>query len=145
MLKVFQAQHYYCPWDHKETWLSEKKDYVVFIGHAEDDLRIPAISRLVYGGHQVKIFGSRAGWKKLLPRNIYKALPPISPVYGHEYVKAVHSSMACLAFHSSMNQDDHSIRCFEIPACGSLLVAQDTVKMRELYKPYEDIFHSSMI
>jgi spore maturation protein CgeB len=51
----------------------------------------------------------------------------------------------CLGFLSKLNRDDYTYRCFEIPACGSLLLAERTPTLEKIFQENEEaVFFSSV-
>ena len=110
---------------------------VVFIGHYESDGRVESIRALLQAGIKVKLWGGKH-WSKIVLGSSYEILAPILPVYGENYAKALSGAEICLAFLSKMNRDTYTRRCFEIPACGKLLLAERTEDLINIFKEDEE-------
>lgn len=54
------------------------------------------------------------------------------PVYGQDYRAAIRSAKVVVNLVRASNRDDHVMRTFELPACGSCTVAEDTPQHRVL-------------
>jgi spore maturation protein CgeB len=132
-VRLFKAECYFCPWDHKLEIRAITRQ-ISFVGHAENDERIEYIAKAIESNIPISISGPTKQWHKMLPSKYIKKIDPIVPLHGKNYVTAIQSSNVSLAFYGKANFDNHGIRTYEIPACGSLLLSQDTSKVRELYK-----------
>jgi len=113
---------------------------VVFIGHFEDDERVPYMRELVQSGLTLKVFGPPEGWSRAfaaVPE--LKHLPPVYPVVGDEYVKALCASKIAVVFLSKMNRDAYTRRCFEIPATGTAMLSTYTPELSLLFKENEEV------
>jgi spore maturation protein CgeB len=86
---------------------------------------------------QVKIW-SGGDWPRQILGNLYNHLQPIEPVLGNDYPKALCGAKICLAFLSKLNRDTYTRRCFEIPACGRLMLAERTDDLQKLFKEDEE-------
>jgi spore maturation protein CgeB len=80
---------------------------------------------------RVKVFGDRwkrtwVGWR--YPRHFSPA------AYSEAYVNAISNSKISLAFVSSSNRDEYTMRTFEIPGSGGFFLAERTPKHQELYE-----------
>lgn len=135
--EVYHLPSFYDPELHHPIQLSKNdrerfESDVVFIGHYEPDQRLECIETLLNMGIHVRLFGT--GWKFYLSRKLRKSLvTPIVPVYGTDYVKAICGSEIALCFLSKLNNNPYTRRCFEIPACGTLLLSERTDEMKELF------------
>lgn len=133
---------YYIPWKDKPVFLNdfEKQKYstdVVFIGHYESDGREQLIRLLVESNIKIKIWGGDY-WNREVLGNLYDILEPISPVDGDEYSKALCGAKICLGLLSKLNRDTYTRRCFEIPACGQLLLAERTDDLLRIFVEDEE-------
>jgi spore maturation protein CgeB len=102
----------------------------VFIGHYEKDERYSCIKALQDNGVKVKVYGT--GWNKC-KEDINSLLSKTSPVLDSNYNEALNRAHFALCFFSKLNNDEYTRRVFEIPATKTLLVAQRTKTMSELY------------
>ena len=117
----------------------EKKKFqtdIVFIGHYEPDGRENLINELINENYNLKLWGGKYWTQKILGKN-YKKLLPIKEVSGDDYIKALCGAKICLAFLSKLNRDNYTRRCFEIPACGKVMLAERTKELTKLFK--EDV------
>ena len=118
------------------TEMLEYKSDIVFIGHYEDDGRIDVIKKLVIEGFDVSLFGP--DWNKVIENDsILGKFFPVKYLYGNEYNMALCGSKMALVIYSSLNSDVYTRRCFEIPATKTMMIAQRSSEMLELYK--EDV------
>lgn len=138
---------YFIPELDRPITLSEtdKKFYgsdVVFVGHFENDGRIEYLRTLVEAGVDVKLFGT--GWNA-------ENLGPLAAHFGRivalregDYQKALCASKSALCFLSRLNRDEYTRRCFEIPACGALLLSERTDALLRLFQEgVEALYFSS--
>lgn len=115
---------------------------VVFVGHYEADGRVDALRALVNAGFSVKLFGGN--WTPGVLGDLYVRLAPITPVEGDDYRKALCGARVCLAFLSKMNRDTYTRRCFEIPACGQVMLCERTADLARMFiEDEEACFFSS--
>ncbi|MDB4987518.1 MAG: hypothetical protein JWN04_2696 [Myxococcaceae bacterium] len=107
------------PRAHPPAWAQKQ---VVFVG-APLDHRVDQIERLLDLGLPLDIFGNswrrhRVYWRH---RNHFHG-----PIVAERYATLLAASKICLGFVSSSNRDEYSMRSFEIPGSGSLLLAERT-------------------
>lgn len=114
----------------------------VFAGHYENDGRADCIRTLVNAGILVRIFGGPE-WTRRLP-DLAGRIPPISVASGLDYARALNGARFALCFLSKFNRDTYTRRCFEIPACGALLVSERTSDLQAMFREDEEaVFFSS--
>lgn len=115
---------------------------VVFIGHYEPDGREEYLRALVNAGVHVRLYGGKY-WTRNVLGDLADYFGDIAPVYGRDYVKTLCGAKMCLAILSKMNRDTYTRRCFEIPACGRLLLCERTDDLKEMFIEGEEaIFFS---
>lgn len=126
---------------------SEKERYqcdAVFVGHYEPDGREAYLKALVHAGLHVRLFGGKS-WTPQVLGDCADYFGPIREAHGEEYAKALSGAGMCLCFLSRLNRDTYTRRCFEIPACGSLLVSERTEDLQKFFKEDEEaVFFSSV-
>ncbi|MCI5218022.1 MAG: hypothetical protein D3914_02210 [Candidatus Electrothrix sp. LOE2] len=133
---------YFVPSIHKSVQLTRKEKItyecdVVFVGHYEPDGREKSIRALLASGINVKLWGGKY-WSRAVLRDMYESLSPIVPVEGQEYAKALCGAKVCLCFLSKLNRDTYTRRCFEIPACGKVMLAERTDDLLHFFKEDEE-------
>lgn len=110
---------------------------VVFAGHYETDGRADLIRSLVQAGFRVKLWGG-ASWSPAALGDLYPRLGPVEPVLGDDYRKALCGAEICLCLLSRLNRDTYTTRCFEIPACGRVMLAERTADLTAMFKEDEE-------
>jgi spore maturation protein CgeB len=144
----FGARHvdvllpYFQPWVDRPMLLSEEErkkfnSEVVFVGHFESDQRVGHIRSLVEAGIDVKIWSGK-DWGVDALGDMYNLLGPTLPAYGSDYARALCGAVVCLVFLSKMNRDTYTRRCFEIPACGRVMLAERTDDLLRLFVEDEE-------
>jgi spore maturation protein CgeB len=133
---------YFIPWQDRPVQLTaaEQQLYeteVVFVGHHEPDGREGSIRALVSAGIRVKLWGGHY-WCRAVLGGLYDRLAPIVPAEGDAYGKALSGAKICLCFLSKLNRDTYTRRCFEIPACGKVMLAERTDDLMKLFKEDEE-------
>lgn len=114
----------------------DKLTEVIFVGHYESDGRVEALTALNKAGVDVQVRGTR--WKNAQLKNPWLAKQPIQQLWSNEYVAALANTKIALAFLSTKHNDVYTRRCFEIPACGSLLLAPRTRELQKLFREDEE-------
>jgi len=135
--KVFVYDRSFDPEIHKPMELTEeeKKRYgckVGFIGSWAKE-REKSIAFLIENGIEVTVWGN--GWQKGKYWNIIKKYFRGPGLNGIEYAKAINGMEIALHFLRRENRDEQDSRTFEIPACGTFMLAEKT-KKHELF--FED-------
>jgi spore maturation protein CgeB len=110
---------------------------VVFVGHYEPDGRELSLRALIEAGIKVKLWGGHY-WSRVVLGDLYDRLAPIVPAEGDDYAKALCGAKICLCFLSKLNRDTYTRRCFEIPACGGLMLAERTDDLLSFFKEDEE-------
>lgn len=68
----------------------------------------------------------------------YNMLAAVFPTEAEEYAKAIRGARVALCFLSRLNRDTYTRRCFEIPACGTVLASERTRDLQRLFKEDEE-------
>jgi spore maturation protein CgeB len=116
----------------RPTTAAESRQFasdVVFAGGADDDrlpyvdalLSIPNLKLALYGGY----------WDRQPER--YRRLGR-GIVTGRQYRLALGGATIALGLFREANRDEHSMRTFEIPACGTLLCAPRSSEHSEIFR-----------
>jgi spore maturation protein CgeB len=125
---------------------AQVKDYgsdVVFIGHYEEDGRLPYIERLLEGPFHFRLYGTN--WEMASEKStVLRSVGTIFPLRGDSYNIAINASKIALCFLSKLNRDTYTRRCFEIPASGTVMLAEYTDDLASLFEPDKEAcyFHS---
>jgi spore maturation protein CgeB len=121
---------------HRPGDLTTPRHGIVFAGHAEDDLRLECLQRLAVAGLPCAVHGdgswTAARRARILPLEVKPA------ERGPAYAAILQSAVAGLCFLSRLNRDTYTRRCFEIPACGAVLLAERTDDLRQLFREDEE-------
>jgi spore maturation protein CgeB len=142
--KVKLLRSWYVPERNRPVALTdeERKSYdcdVVFAGHYEDDGRLECLEAVVREGWNLNLFGHDYGWHPALRKSpVLRSFMPVRNVWGEDYNKALCGARVALCFLSRLNRDTYTRRSFEIPASGTLMLAQYTDDHATLFKPGED-------
>jgi len=110
---------------------------LVFAGHFENDGRANLIRQLVRSGVKVKLWGG-SSWTPAALGDLYAQFGPVEPVLGDDYRKALCGADICLCLLSRLNRDTYTTRCFEIPACGRVMLAERTADLQAMFKEDEE-------
>lgn len=94
---------------------------VGFIG-THEAYREEFIVHLIQNNIPVSITGNE--WEKATHWNIIQPYYKGPSVYGEEYVKTINGFDIALHFLRHVNRDEQDSRTFEIPACGSFMLAE---------------------
>lgn len=114
------------------SMLDSKKNSLVYIGHYEADGREALLDELFRNGIRIHIFGPQ--WEAVFRRNHWPMEFCHPPVYDRdEYRRILNSSWFCLALLSHRNRDVYTRRCFEIPACGSIMLAPYSKELDRIF------------
>lgn len=105
---------------------------VAFIGEADPE-RLPFIERLLrMRGVAVALYGANWGRFKHL-RHVTRGV-----VKGRDYRLALGGAKIALGLLRKANRDQHSLRSFEIPACGTLMLAERTPEHLAIFEEGRD-------
>ena len=116
------------------------RNAVLFVGHYEPDGRRQYLEHLLSNDVPLRIYGHR--WDEV-PRSSIIHRQKIEMAWGEDYVRLIAGAKITLVFLSGRNRDQYTTRCFEVPACGSLMIAPRTRELQEFYEEgKEAIFFS---
>jgi spore maturation protein CgeB len=118
---------------------------VVFVGHYEEDGRLQYLEEVARRGWKLRIFGPGYEWDSVLSKSLMLAgQVPTRLVWGRDYNLALCGARVALCFFSKLNRDTYTRRCFEIPACGTVLMSELSDDLAGLYQAdREAVFFSS--
>jgi spore maturation protein CgeB len=139
---------YFIPWQDRPVALTKEEKArfscdVVFVGHYEPDGRVQLFRALIEAGLHMRLFGDTY-WTKDVLGDLSEYFGEIYPVYGQDYSKALCGAKMCLCFFSKLNRDTYTRRCFEIPACGRLLLCERSKDVEQMFiDGQEAVFFSS--
>ncbi|MBN2570114.1 MAG: glycosyltransferase family 1 protein [Deltaproteobacteria bacterium] len=121
---------HYLSYRHRPMLSNDRCD-VIFIGHYAPDDRAEYLDYLIKNGIDVRVYGT--GWGKAQKK--FKGLNSmnIRSVWGEEYKSILCSAKIALVFLSNKNRDVYTRRCFEIPACETLMLAPRTPALEGLF------------
>jgi hypothetical protein len=108
---------------------------VGFIG-AHAPARCKSILSLIDNGIDVAIRGD--GWNRAPNWNRISSYWRGPSIYGDEYAKAISGMDIALHFLRRENRDEQDSRTFEIPACGSFMLAERSAAHERLFRDGEE-------
>lgn len=123
------------PWFHRPLWpRPDDRDRlgapIGFIGTYERQ-RASSCLALAEAGFEVRVFGN--GWNRL--REFHPRLRVEGhPLGGEDYVRSIGATDINLGFLRRANEDRHTDRSVEIPACAGFLLAERTEEHLELFE-----------
>lgn len=134
--KVYVYDRSFDPEIHKPIELTdeEKLKYgckVGFIGSWAKD-REKSITYLIENGIELAVWGN--GWQKGKYWNLIKKYWRGPGLNGIEYAKAINGMEIALHFLRKENRDEQDSRTFEIPACGTFMLAERTKKHEKFFE-----------
>lgn len=120
-----------------EVSLEDTHNYgcdVVFIGHYEPDWRVACLEEIVRRGWKLRLFGPGYDWDPVIRNSPeLRGQIPVRLLWGDDYNRALCSSRIALCFLSKLNRDTYTRRCFEIPATGTMMLAEYSDDLASLY------------
>jgi len=146
--KVMLLRSHYLPWLHRRLKIDEADRIhwgsdIGFFGHCEPDIRLDQMATLMRHVHaKYRLHGSN--WDKYSRNRPWQGMDAYE-IQGEEYVKAINATKIALSFLSQYyNQDTYTRRCFEIPACCTMMMSQRTDDLLTLYEENKEaIFFAS--
>ncbi|KAF0192544.1 MAG: hypothetical protein FD165_707 [Gammaproteobacteria bacterium] len=142
--RVELLRSWFIPWLNQPIDLTDRdretyESDVVFVGHYEADERKALLESVVKQGWQLRLFGPGYDWDPVIRQSQELApLMPVRLVWGQDYNKALCGAKIALCFLSKLNRDTYTRRCFEIPASGTLMLAEYTDDLASLYREGEE-------
>jgi spore maturation protein CgeB len=121
-----------------EEFLSE----IFFIGHWEPNTE-KHVCALVDAGLPIIVRGP--GWLARDGKSVPKGVVVSDAIYGEDYAKAINGGKIGLGIFSKWNRNATAGRAFEIPACGTFMLAQKTSVLEKLYEDGKDVVFFSNI
>jgi spore maturation protein CgeB len=136
--EVIVLRSHYLPWIHRRLDLGESArafwaSDIGFFGHCEPDVRLQQMAALMrelpanyrLHGSRWDTYGQGTPWQDMDTHKLQ----------GEDYVKAINATRMALCFLSQYyNFDTYTRRCFEIPACGTMMLSQRTDDLLTLYE-----------
>ena len=119
------------------------KDYahdVLFIGSAEKE-RFNSLKYLAVNGIKVDIYGDM--WDSKIYKPLKNMIIHKKPLVSDSYRKAISSSKISLCFLRKINNDIHTTRSIEIPACGGFMIAERTHEHKLLFEEGKEAVYFS--
>jgi len=114
------------PEELRERW----EDSIVFVGHHEPETEAGVLA-LIDAGLPITVYG-HAPWFRSPKRS--RLGDRLQPILGNEeYVHALKGSRVGLCFVSVINYNQTAARSFEIPGCGTFLLAARSDQHSECY------------
>ena len=115
----------------REQW----EDSIVFVGHYESETEAGALA-LIEAGLPVTVYGHSPWFRS---RNRARLGEHLRSLLGNEeYVYALKGSHIGLCFVSVVNYNQTAARSFEIPGCGTFLLAIRSAQHLECYREGEE-------
>lgn len=106
---------------------------VSFVGTCFDG-REKLIAYLLENKIDIHVFGANWHKKSNLPQRFPNNFHPY--VSGQAYVDVIWASGICLGLVSHSNEDEWTMRTYEVPGCSKLLVCESTPTHQQLFSKY---------
>lgn len=135
----FVPEHHHPVAEDDAHSLDPYRTEVVFIGHYENDGRLECLEAIAAAGIPLRIFGPGYDWDPVLRNSPgLRHLGPVHLVWGPDYTRALCGAKIALCFLSTLNRDTYTRRCFEIPATGTFMLAQNSADLATLFREGEE-------
>ena len=120
--------------------IAKYKTDILFIGTFEKN-RAKLLENLVKDSKfTLSIYGEQ--WEKLSKNSILrKYIKSYKGIWMTEMAKAIQVSTITLGFLRKENRDEYTQRTFEIPACGGLLLGEETDFQKSILSENEEAFY----
>ena len=120
----------------------EKKKGVAFIGHYEEERRMPIV-KLLQSGIDVTLAG--IGWDKFVKSYPSPCLNYLGHgVFGEDYVRALSGCLYAWGSVSKWIPEKHTTRTFEIPACKTALLTERNDEIEGFFSEDEVIYYDGI-
>ncbi len=128
------------PIDRDKSAVKKYDCEVIFIGHYEPDDRVPCLEEIARRGWHLRLFGPGYDWDPVIRKSPeLRGQIPVHLLWGEEYNRALCHSKIALCFLSKLNRDTYTRRCFEIPATGTMMLAEYTDDLASMYREGEEV------
>jgi len=134
--KVLYCTQGYDSLTHKPFHKFSEKAGIVFIGHCEVDREL-IMQEVLNSGIKLKLAG--INWNRFLAKNIGNENLEFvgNGLYGEEYSRLISSGYLSIGLLSKYIPEEHTTRTFEIPACGTALLTEETSEIRSIFSDNE--------
>jgi hypothetical protein len=116
----------------------EEIERACFLGNP-DEHRAKGVMRLFEAGIPVDVFGFR--WDRFLSPS--RLLRINGQAVGEDLLRTLRRYRMQLNFFRPHNKDSHNMRTFEVPACGGIMLAEDSVEHRTFFESGREAFFFS--
>lgn len=120
---------------HERISSEEEVLRVCFLGNP-DEHRRHNIQLLVQAGLPIDVFGHK--WDRFLKPS--PSLRLHGQVIGEEMLRTLRRYRVQLNFFRPHNSESHNMRTFEVPACGGIMLAEDSVEHRDFFEDGREAF-----
>jgi hypothetical protein len=107
-----------------------------FLGNP-DEQRVAAIRTLADAGIPIDVYGF--GWPKFLSPGPLVTVN--GPLHGDAMMAALRRYRLQLNVFRPHNADSHNMRSFEVPACGGIMLAEDSSEHRRFFEAGQEAFY----
>ena len=99
---------------------------IVFVGTNYENERSDLLEALCREGFNIKVYGER--WNKLSKKSCLRKRGCVQyrPAYLEDYCKVMSASKIALGLLAKVIPEQHTVRTFEIPACGAFMLHERT-------------------
>ena len=130
--RVEYIKQAFSKFEHYPDDYSKDHDYgILLIGSPEDD-RIEKLKFLSKKNITVNVFGN--SWEKYDLKNYSNIRIHNRALLGSDFRKAIFSSKISLNFLRKINDDIHTSRSFEIPACGGFMLSERSKEHSDFFE-----------
>ena len=120
----------------KDSFFKEK---IIFIGYGEK-FRFQYLNFLAKKGLEIHVWGN--GWGKFIRKDKNLKIHN-KPLIGILYSEAISNAFISLCFLRKINNDQHTSRTFEIPACKGFMIAERSSEHLSFYEEDKEAVYFS--